>query len=648
MSGGRAEGSDRENESFDEIEVLIGRTKEEAPARLDARVLAVLTASDRQVIHRNSWRRVAAVAAVGVALVTLTFAAVQLFRGEGEATGDSVADASNSGGNEGTLAVSSEFPAPVDSTELLAERVKAGVVVTLDRPADVASSANDGDDDPPGPLSWASGWPPNVDVRALVTRAELIARLRVIGTLQRTPGPDRPIVEVVHVYKGDPALIGKRLELHRHVEQSEHAFFAWDDQFNQHLLREGLTFITSLKKLDRPPRADGLLHYEQEFAEEYGGVIVASALPLPPLATNEDVVVGELIADLIDSLPSSEAGVRRSVMSALLNLDDRNNAPVPQRPSSLWRDALACERLLDAGRDADPFVRQSVAQMQPQAAGEEGAALQRELFFDEDPLVSWAASSAFGTDPGLPIFATLRETTDYALDDLLTRVPQPEFVHITKSEEIANVAAELTTNPFPEFRKQYVIALGRFGDPAAAELLVGALSDEEVDVRRAAAWALGSAGRPQDGDRLEMIAATEDPSVCVMAAASQIKLGDVRGFDHLAALLDSGSARAADQVVRVVEPLLQAVPDLRGIALLVKAIGHRNELVRGRVLVACARLAARDPAFAEAVGLDAAIAAAAASDSELLRSAATAAHRARIHRLSEREWEMLRTIGYGR
>lgn len=73
-------------------------------------------------------------------------------------------------------------------------------------------------------------------------------------------------------------------------------------------------------------------------------------------------------------------------------------------------------------------------------------------------------------------------------------------------------------------------ALGKIGDPRAADALMGLLLDERAATRSAAVWALGKVGDGRAVGPLAAVLATDgDADVCEAAAEALVRLGDARG-----------------------------------------------------------------------------------------------------------------------
>jgi hypothetical protein len=123
-------------------------------------------------------------------------------------------------------------------------------------------------------LVHSTGVPRDLDVRKVIANAELLVRARTVGRLRLENAPDRPIVLIEEVLKGDPSLAGPRGEIHAGADSASWAFFSWNPEFERRVALPHSTFVTALRRLDRPARADSLLHLQQQFAEGFGGLLI--------------------------------------------------------------------------------------------------------------------------------------------------------------------------------------------------------------------------------------------------------------------------------------------------------------------------------------------------------------------------------------
>ena len=98
-------------------------------------------------------------------------------------------------------------------------------------------------------------------------------------------------------------------------------------------------------------------------------------------------------------------------------------------------------------------------------------------------------------------------------------------------------------------RARIVSALARSRDPRAVSALVGALSDEDMILRAAAAEALGAIGAKESVPRLQALLADPVLSVQLAAAKALVALKDTRGTEWLRQL--AGSEHAAMRLAAV-------------------------------------------------------------------------------------------------
>ena len=114
----------------------------------------------------------------------------------------------------------------------------------------------------------------------------------------------------------------------------------------------------------------------------------------------------------------------------------------------------------------------------------------------------------------------------------------------------------------PEIRTEVATALGRIGDPRAANALMAVLLDKRAPTRSAAVWALGEVGDTRATGPLAAVLATDGESdVCEAAALALIRLYDargiVRGVPILVASIRRGARGRAPHYDGVGETLVQ-------------------------------------------------------------------------------------------
>lgn len=182
------------------------------------------------------------------------------------------------------------------------------------------------------------------------------------------------------------------------------------------------------------------------------------------------------------------------------------------------------------------------------------------------------------------------------------------------SAQIAELAGRLKDTD-RDTRRAAAEALGRTGDPRAADALVDALQDEARSVREAAAAALGALGAPRAVEPLLALLRDEGWSVRKAAADALGKLGDLQAVAPLIELL-----RDPDRSVRrAAAAALGALGDARAVEPLIEALQDEDALVREDAARALGMLG--DPRAVEPL-----LAAASAADQEqAVRAAAVAA-----------------------
>jgi len=184
---------------------------------------------------------------------------------------------------------------------------------------------------------------------------------------------------------------------------------------------------------------------------------------------------------------------------------DPFSALADPQPRRRWEAALALQltdaperavdALVQALGDPVPFVRWQAGRSLVTLPREEALRGIRSALQDELPLRRAAAAEALGEttwEEALPLLVDALSDGDagvrVAAALSLGRLRRPEAVEY--------LVAYMESEPSPGVRWAIARALGMIGAPEAAEMLQQCLSrqDEETQVRRSAAWALGQLG----------------------------------------------------------------------------------------------------------------------------------------------------------
>ncbi len=669
-----------------ELEALIARNRESAPATLDARVAATLRAARGESGATSLRRRLVAAAAVLLGGAALTFAAVRLVEAWRSDAAPSLIEPVAM--TPADTPRGSDAPLPVDALEGPMAAVQRTAEKPQPPPVDPLAAAPSGDelDDDWDPVHASEvmelGFPRNVNARATLARAPIVARLRTIdGRAAKHPDGRafrRPIAVIERVYHGDPDLVGKRIELHACVELSpDLAFLSWSEESFDPLNSGEHSYVTCFERIEKAPLRDGTLHAQQLFAHRWGGFWLPRGVRVPEetssarMANSADEGIALLLADLAASAGSGDPDCELSAVVALRHFDG-GESPMARPESVVWHNAASRDALLRAGRSGNAKVRWNIAWMNPAAAGPAGVELLFELAFDFDPLVrepalhwlSQPAEAGFADDGALAAAARelaqhAQERADYAFDEMLTAAldgPGELFDDASLARHLERMRGERN----PDARRRAVLALASIEQADAVQELLNCLGDGDAGVRRAAAFVLASAGFDHSSavmTRLQEVPDHEEPSVQALVGYAEIAHGSVVGFDRMARLLESGAPVVREQVVQLLAragtrpmdagdlPLL-GDGDVGIAGLLLRAVGDADPLVRSQALLAVSRLRG---SYFEGASLGAewesAVARAEADSSALVRAAAGFARRARTL-LTQDERRALEALGY--
>jgi chemotaxis protein methyltransferase CheR len=136
----------------------------------------------------------------------------------------------------------------------------------------------------------------------------------------------------------------------------------------------------------------------------------------------------------------------------------------------------------------------------------------------------------------------------------------------------------------PEHRKFLIDALGSIGEPSAVSGLVACLSDQDTNVRVAAAEALGKIGGDEAAAALLQLADSDDMLLQLTALDGLAEMGAVVAVDKLVRWVDVPVVRCS--ALR----LLGRSRDLTALPLLVAAIADKTRRAREAAIEAVARL----------------------------------------------------------
>lgn len=464
----------------------------------------------------------------------------------------------------------------------------------------------------------------NVDARATVREVPILARVRISGTTKG--GKEHrellPRGTIEAIYKGDASLIGRGVTIHRRTSYERKSFLSWDqDQEGEKALFSGSgSIVMPLMATNVGIPTTGDVHLRIAIGERFSGTLVRSDLPVRPVSSSDDEIIATLRDDLVASLSATDPAVRRSSIGALRCWSGEFRHDV----SELWRDEATAKALLAAGHDDDAKVRWTVACMVTPAAGTAGRELLEDQLFDSDPMVRQVAARLLENQGGSEFLEQIESLRDGKWEEHLSG-PSPLASKLARnlSEETLR---NLKEHKQAEVRAEIAWALGITApSPATSAALLAALDDPDFEVRRGAAHSLGRLGGEGVTDRLDGVPNTEDPRVRVVAAWSQVKLGDKRGYAHLSRLVANEDLRAATQACTA----LGRIPKRDAVALLLNAAADPRPVVRGAAVLSLAQRAKKNDAPHRAA-VEALLAGLARDEDDYVRAAARAAQLRRI------------------
>jgi HEAT repeat protein len=288
--------------------------------------------------------------------------------------------------------------------------------------------------------------------------------------------------------------------------------------------------------------------------------------------------------------------------------------------TDLWTHSAAAAAILDTTHDPDPRVRWTATWMLGPESGEKGEAALVTLLFDPVRMVRQPATWHLKKRGREDLVGPLEAVTDYELDERLGPLgryedPSAEVERQGRGQWIRNLAEHKDAG----WRATSAFYLGHAAPGAdVTEALLAALrDDDEPDVRRWAAWALGRVSGTGAHDALASLPLSEDPRVRVRAAAALAEAGDDRGVRLLSQALADDDHRGAAQAA---EALGSATGAAATVALL-RGVNDPREVVRAAATAALAGF--RNGPHGAAV--DAALRVRLADESALVRAAAAAA-----------------------
>jgi HEAT repeat protein len=156
----------------------------------------------------------------------------------------------------------------------------------------------------------------------------------------------------------------------------------------------------------------------------------------------------------------------------------------------------------------------------------------------------------------------------------------------------AKAFAKVLTDEQPELRMAAATGLGRVGDPSVTKALVARLSDSDARVRTRSATACGRIGDPRAVEALKRLLRT-DPSIDVRKAAAEA-LGDIGTGGSLRVLLASADDDS-ESVRRVIADALGEFGSVDPIETLAEYLTDESETIRRTAMFSMVEILSNAP-----------------------------------------------------
>ena len=278
--------------------------------------------------------------------------------------------------------------------------------------------------------------------------------------------------------------------------------------------------VAALSAIGRPavrPLLDELREGDPAWVERVTAMAFMADRPAPGVIQALVAVGQPALPGLHDMLKSAGPGARALSASALGAIADAssvdplkaamNDADAMVRAEAVWalgemKTPAALEALLGASRDTDAAVRKAMANSLGQ--------------FSDDRVMEPLSTLARDVDPevgALALLALGRTCGPKSLDILISQLKSPESdIEDAAARALGELGDRRAVGPLIEAatanealaRWAVIDALRKLGDPKAIPVYIAALSDSDLGVQRAAAFALE--GTTEEAARQPMIA----------------------------------------------------------------------------------------------------------------------------------------------
>lgn len=476
------------------------------------------------------------------------------------------------------------------------------------------------------------GWVPVEGARATLAGSDAVLKLALESVAWDGAAAPSVVARVLDVLAGDETLAGRTIAVGARADQGDAArlgferrsFLDVERAADVVALGASGAFLMALDRAEPAVDGRGRPAFVGAFGAHVEGTRVSARRREHGAAAAD--ALARVRRELFAALDDADAAVRAASLSALRgwNGDGPGGAGAGAPADSFFDDSREGRALLGATHDRDPRVRWTAAWLIAPEAGEAGERALERLVFDPVHLVRQPAVLLL-RERGARWLEPLEALADWSLDERTGPLELDPAARPLPERELASWIETLRSAADASERERAAWVLAAQGSSrAATDALIGALADPSVEVRRAAAMALGAVGGEGTVDALRAALEREPPRVAIRAAESLVLLGVDAGHAAIERAVRGGDARDATQALEIVARR----PALGSPELLREALDDPRPTVRAwavRTLVEVALASERREESAEADAARAALEELARDPEPLVRRAARVA-----------------------